>query len=65
LSLFLGAVALWIGIQALINTGAITAIVPLTGIPFPFISYGGSSLSILMVALGLAANIQKNHCLKT
>lgn len=65
LSLFLGAIALWIGIQALINTGAITAIVPLTGVPFPFISYGGSSLSILMIALGLAANIQKNHCLKT
>lgn len=62
LSLFLGAVALWVGIQALINTGAMTAVVPLTGIPFPFISYGGSSLSILMIALGLAANIYINHC---
>jgi cell division protein FtsW len=61
LSLFAGATALWIGIQALINAGAITAVVPLTGVPFPFVSYGGSSLSILMVALGLCANISLNY----
>lgn len=47
----------WIIVQAVINMGAMTAILPLTGIPLPFISYGGSHLIVELVACGLLLNI--------
>ncbi|HBC73217.1 MAG: Stage V sporulation protein E [Candidatus Amesbacteria bacterium GW2011_GWB1_47_19] len=43
--------------QALINISANIALLPYTGIPLPFISYGGTSLVILMVGMGIVANI--------
>jgi len=49
----------WIGLQALLNFGAMTALIPLTGIPLPFISYGGSSLVLSLVAVGILANISR------
>jgi cell division protein FtsW len=50
-----------IGLQAFINISAITAIIPLTGIPLTFISYGGSSLVIMLVAAGMLINIDKTY----
>jgi len=50
----------WIGFQAIINMGAITGLFPLTGIPLPLISLGGSSLVITLVALGILLNISKH-----
>lgn len=44
----------------LINLGAIVALFPLTGVPLPFISYGGSSLVILLTSIGIIINISKN-----
>lgn len=49
----------WILIQAFINVGSILAITPLTGIPLPFISYGGSALATLLFASGMLLNISK------
>jgi len=49
----------WIGLQTLFNFGAMTALIPLTGIPLPFISYGGSSLVLSLVAVGILANISR------
>lgn len=49
----------WIVFQALINMAAITALIPLTGIPLPFISYGGTSLVFLLAAVGILLNISK------
>lgn len=46
-----------IGIQALINLGAISGVLPITGIPLPFLSYGGSSLLVLMISMGILNNI--------
>lgn len=51
----------WILFQTLINIGAMLSLLPLTGIPLPFISYGGSSLVILLVAVGILVNISKNQ----
>lgn len=51
----------WIMSQALINIGAMLSILPLTGVPLPFISYGGSSLIILLAAIGILVNISKNQ----
>lgn len=48
-----------IGIQTLFNLGAISGILPITGVPLPFISYGGSSLMVLMIAMGILNNIAK------
>ncbi len=47
----------WIGIQAIFNISAITGIMPLTGMPLPFISYGGTSLAFSLAAMGILLNI--------
>jgi len=49
----------WIIFQALINIGAIIGILPLTGIPLPFISYGSSHLLVELIAAGILLNISK------
>ena len=49
----------FIGIQIIINLGAMTALFPLTGVPLPFISYGGSALLIDMASMGILLNIAK------
>ncbi len=48
-----------IAIQGIINLGAVAVIFPLTGMPFPFVSYGGSSLITLMAATGILLNISR------
>lgn len=48
-----------IATQALFNLAAIVALVPLTGIPLPFISYGGSSLFVTMTSIGILQNIKR------
>jgi cell division protein FtsW len=47
----------WIALQAILNIGAITGMLPLTGVPLPFISYGGTSLVFLLAAVGVLLNI--------
>lgn len=46
----------WIGIQATLNLAAMVSLVPLTGVPLPFISYGGSALVTTMTGVGLLLN---------
>ena len=48
-----------IGLQAFVNIGAISGILPLTGVPLPFISYGGTALAVFMTIGGMVANISK------
>ena|SRR3989344_1141355 len=48
-----------IAIQILFNLASIVALVPLTGIPLPFISYGGSSLFVTLAAIGILLNIRR------
>ena len=43
----------WLVVQAFINMAVVTALAPVTGIPLPFISYGGSALTINLVAVGV------------
>ena len=49
----------WIMIQSFINIGAISGIITLTGVPLPFISYGGSALAVSMAGAGIIANISR------
>ncbi len=49
----------WISVQTIINLSAMVALMPLTGVPLPFVSYGGSSLIIMLAAVGILLNISK------
>lgn len=53
-------ITVFISIQALINLSSQAIIVPLTGVPLPFISYGGSSMLINFIAVGLLMNVANN-----
>lgn len=52
-------VTLWIGVQMAVNITAMLGLIPLTGIPLPFLSYGGTSLIATLIALGIVVNISK------
>lgn len=49
----------WIGGQTFLNLAAMVALVPLTGIPLPFFSYGGTSLVMVLTACGILLNISR------
>jgi cell division protein FtsW len=49
----------WIMVQALINVGAVVGLLPVTGVPLPFVSFGGSSMVIGMGAVGMLANVSR------
>lgn len=51
----------FIGIQMVINLGAMTVLLPLTGVPLPFVSYGGSALIIDMISIGILLNISRQR----
>lgn len=46
-----------IGIQSFINLGGATGVIPITGVTLPFISYGGSSLMVMSILIGIVANV--------
>ena len=52
-------VVCWIAFQTLVNIGGITRSIPLTGIPLPFLSYGGSSLIMTMAAIGVLLSVSR------
>lgn len=51
----------WILIQAFINIASMLNVTPMTGVPLPFISFGGSSLIFLLAAVGIVLNISKQN----
>ena len=59
--LLAGGITTWITSQAVINMGAVIGVLPVTGIPLPFISFGGSSLVITLAAVGLLLNIARQE----
>ncbi len=53
-----------IGMQTAVNIGVVTGLIPNTGIPLPFISYGGSSIIMLLAEMGIVLSVaRKNECL--
>jgi cell division protein FtsW len=49
----------WLVLQTIVNIGSTTGAIPYTGVPLPFISYGGSSLVVSMAAVGVLLNISR------
>ncbi|MBI2064636.1 MAG: putative lipid II flippase FtsW [Candidatus Yanofskybacteria bacterium] len=49
----------WITGQAFINIAAVTGLAPLTGIPLPFISYGGTAMFVMLAGMGIVLNVAK------
>jgi cell division protein FtsW len=51
----------WLIVQALVNIGAVLGILPITGVPLPMVSYGGSSLIPSLVAMGILMSFAKHE----
>lgn len=49
----------WIGYQAIINIGGITRSIPMTGVPLPFLSFGGSALAATMAGIGILLSVSR------
>ncbi|MSP21624.1 MAG: putative lipid II flippase FtsW [Dehalococcoidia bacterium] len=58
-SLLATGIIAWLGFQLLINVAGVTRMIPLTGIPLPFLSYGGSALAATMAAVGVLLSISR------
>ena len=58
-SLLVAGILTWFSFQLLINVGGVTRLIPLTGIPLPFLSAGGSSLIVSLLAIGIMLSVSK------
>ena len=59
--LLAAGIAIWFTVQAFINIGMTIGIAPVTGLPLPFVSYGGSALFADMIAVGVLQSIHRRH----
>lgn len=57
--LLAGGITAWIVGQAVINIGSVVGVLPVTGVPLPFVSFGGTALLFTMIAAGLLGNIAR------
>jgi cell division protein FtsW len=58
--LAVGIVA-WLSFQALINVGGVVAVLPITGVPLPFVSSGGNAMIVSLAAVGVLVNISRTR----
>jgi cell division protein FtsW len=57
--LLAGGLAAWFGVQAIVNLGGVTGLMPVTGLTLPFFSAGGSSLFVSMIAAGMLLSVAR------
>jgi cell division protein FtsW len=55
------AITTWIAVQAAVNIGAVLGLLPIAGLPLPLVSYGGSALLPVMVALGMLLSFARRE----
>ena len=60
-SLLAGGITSMIGVQAVMNVAVVTGMMPTTGLPLPFFSSGGTSIAVLMCAVGLLLNVSRGE----
>jgi len=58
--LLVSGIMSWLFVQSFLNIGAIVGILPLTGVPLPFVSHGGSALLIGMASMGIVVSVSKH-----
>lgn len=63
-SLLVVGVLAWISFQLIINVGGVTRSMPLTGIPLPFLSYGGSALLTLLAGIGIVLSVSRQAAIE-
>jgi rod shape determining protein RodA len=54
-------IAMWFAFQAFVNIGMTIGIMPITGLPLPFVSYGGSAVFADMIAIGMLQSVRRRH----
>jgi rod shape determining protein RodA len=64
-TLVAAGIAIWFAVQAFVNIGMTVGIMPVTGLPLPFVSYGGSAMFADMMAVGLLQSVRRRRCLFT
>jgi cell division protein FtsW len=62
--LLAAGITIWVASKAMLNIAVMTALVPTTGLPLPFISFGGSSLVVLLVGVGLLMSIHRESVIR-
>ena len=63
--LIASGVAIWFGFQSFVNIGMTIGIMPITGLPLPFVSYGGSAIFADMIAIGMLQSVRRHHSVFT
>jgi cell division protein FtsW len=58
--LLASGIVAWIGLQAIVNMGAVTGLLPITGIPLPLVSFGGTALVVTLAGIGVLASIARS-----
>jgi cell division protein FtsW len=56
-----GGITIWIVVTAVVNMGAVVGSLPITGVPLPLVSFGGSSMLVLLTALGMLLNVARRE----
>jgi rod shape determining protein RodA len=64
-TLVASGIAIWFAVQAFVNIGMTIGIMPVTGLPLPFVSYGGSAMFADMIAVGLLQSVRRRRCVFT
>ena len=59
--LIASGVAMWFAFQSFVNIGMTIGIMPITGLPLPFVSYGGSAVFADMIAIGMLQSVRRHH----
>jgi rod shape determining protein RodA len=60
-TLIASGVAIWFAFQSFVNIGMTIGIMPITGLPLPFVSYGGSAIFADMIAIGMLQSVRRHH----
>jgi rod shape determining protein RodA len=63
--LIASGVAIWFAFQSFVNIGMTIGLMPITGLPLPFVSYGGSAIFADMIAIGMLQSVRRHHSVFT